>query len=78
MATKKNKAFADLIVPFMGCPFDKVESDCPFIPYWENTDFDEMLVVIDKMPENKLESLRKHHKICLNKKIDKGEKLVNL
>jgi len=78
MATEKNKTFADLIVPFMRCPFVKVESDCPFNTYREIKAFDEILSIIDKMSEHKLQNLRKHHKVCLLKKLKKGEEMDNL
>ncbi len=78
MATEKNKSYADLIVPFTCCPFEKVEEDCPFTAYWNNMEFDKMLTVIDQMPEEELVVLRKHHQNCLQLKIDRGEEMVHL
>lgn len=75
MATEKNKTYADLIVPFTHCPFEKVENDCPFTTYWEKTDFDEILSIIDQMEEDELKILREHHQNCLQKKVDMGEEL---
>lgn len=74
MATEKIKSYADLIVSFTRCPFEKVEADCPFVDYW-NKDFDEVLTVIDQTAEKDLLSLRGHHQKCLQQKLDRGEEL---
>lgn len=78
MATEKNKKYADLIVPFLCCPFEKVEDDCPFSIYWTGIDFDQMLVIIDQLSDDNLQNLQEHHYKCLQKKINRGEDMVNL
>ncbi|WP_320113238.1 hypothetical protein [Draconibacterium orientale] len=78
MATKKNKEFADLIVPFTACPFEKVEVDCPFSDFGNLKGLDEILKLIDQLPDEKLISLREHHKTCQEWKIEKGEAIVNI
>lgn len=77
MATEKNKEFADLIVPFMACPFEKVEVDCPFTDFGDLKGLDAILKLIDQLPNEKLISLREHHNNCQEWKIVKGEAIVN-
>lgn len=65
----KNIKYADLIVPFTGCPFDQVEDDCPFVKYWNSPKLEDRVLLIAKIPENELRELQDHHRKCvLNKK----------
>lgn len=78
MATKKNKEFADLLVPIKACPFEKSEQDCPFVNFWSIESLEQHLLLIDKLSEKELLELREHHKVCRDYKLSKGEVIVNL
>ena len=78
MATEKNKKFADLIVPFTACPFEKIEDDCPFINFWKLNGLNQVVELIDKLPESELLNLREHHNTCRDWKLQRGEPIVNL
>ncbi|WP_321995554.1 hypothetical protein [Draconibacterium orientale] len=78
MATEKNNEFADLIIPFTACPFEKVEVDCPFTYFGNHNELDEIIRLIDQLPIEKLISLREHHKTCQDWKLERGESVVNL
>lgn len=67
--TEKKIKYADLVVPFTRCPFKKVESDCPFVEYWKLASVEKQIQMIENLPEEKLESLREHHRFCQERKI---------
>lgn len=69
----KNRKYADLVVPFVCCPFKKEEGDCPFKEYWDIETFENKLKRMDEMEEEELMHLRKHHRKCLLKKLNRGE-----
>jgi hypothetical protein len=58
---RKNKVFSDLIVPFTACPFEKVEVDCPFVDYWKVEGLEQVMELIDKLPEQQLLEYREQH-----------------
>ena len=70
--TEKNIKYADLIVPFTKCPLGEPVPDCPFNHYWKTEDPAERIRPVDKLPEEKLDELRKFHRKCLNIKIEKA------
>jgi hypothetical protein len=78
MTTEKNKVFSDLIVPFTACPFKKVEVDCPFVDYWKIDGLEEVMELIDKLPEQQLLEYREQHQVCRDWKISRGEVMTNL
>jgi len=67
--TEKNIKYADLVVPFTKCPFDDIESDCPFVDYWKLPSMEEQITEMGNLPEEKLEELRQHHRKCLLDKV---------
>ena len=68
--TEKNIKYADLVVPFTGCPVGEPVNDCPFISYWKIEDTVERIQQIEKVPEKELDKLRSFHRKCLKVKID--------
>jgi len=67
--TKKNIAYADLIVPFIKCPLGEAVADCPFKDYWKMDNEDKQIDLVDQLPEEKLDELRAFHRECLKVKI---------
>jgi hypothetical protein len=67
--TEKNIKYADLIVPFTKCPLGEPISDCPFTDYWKMEDEEKQILLVDELPEEKLDELRAFHRKCLNIKI---------
>lgn len=75
--TKRNIKYADLLVPFSKCPFEEVESDCPFVEYWNFSSEEEQIVAMSNLPESKLNILRAHHQKCLERKMKENRRLSN-
>nr|WP_320154034.1 hypothetical protein [uncultured Draconibacterium sp.] len=69
--TEKNIKYADLVVPFTKCPFENVEADCPFVDYWKLPSMEEQITEMGNLSLEELEKLRRHHRRCLLKKVDK-------
>lgn len=67
--TEKNIKYADLVVPFTKCPFKKIEHDCPFVEYWRLASLENQIQAIGNLTEEKLDSLREHHKLCQERKV---------
>lgn len=78
MTTEKNKVFSDLIVPFTACPFEKVEVDCPFVDYWKTEGLEQVMELINKLPEQQLLEYREQHQVCRDWKISQGEAMTKL
>lgn len=72
--TEKKIKYADLVVPFTKCPFKKVEHDCPFVEYWKLASVEKQIQIIENLPEEELESLRDHHRLCQERKIKNVQK----
>jgi hypothetical protein len=71
--TEKNIKYADLIVPFSGCPLGEAVEDCPFTNYLKIENPSERIRPIDDLPEEKLDKLRAFHRKCLQVKIDRAQ-----
>ena len=56
---------ADLVIPFRRCSLGKPVSDCPFIKYWNEEDFEEQLMLILTLPSEELDNLRRFHRRCM-------------
>lgn len=72
--TEKKIKYADLVVPFTKCPFKKVEHDCPFIEYWKLASVENQVQAIEDLPEDELDILREHHRLCRERKIKDAQK----
>jgi hypothetical protein len=68
--TEKNIKYADLIVPLKKCPLGEPVSDCPFTEFWEMKDEEKQMLLVDELPEEKLDELRIFHRKCLKLKIE--------
>ena len=69
--TEKNIKFADLVVPFINCPFEEPETDCPFKVYWEIPEIEERIQTMGNLSEEELESLREHHRKCILRQVER-------
>jgi hypothetical protein len=67
--SKKNIQYADLLMAFIKCPFDKADDDCPFEPYWKLSDIKKQLNTMQDLTIEELDRLQKHHRICLLNKV---------
>ncbi len=67
--TEKKIKYADLVIPFTKCPFNKVEHDCPFVDYWKLSSVEKQVQAIENIREKELNSLREHHRLCQERKI---------
>ena|GEM_PF-1480828 len=67
--SEKNIQYADLFMAFIKCPFDKADDDCPFEQYWKVSDIEKQLNTMQDLPDNELDELQKHHRICLLNKV---------
>lgn len=76
--TEKKIKYADLVIPFTKCPFENVEQDCPFIEYWNLASVEKQVTLIENFPEEKLDSLRNHHKLCQERKLKNVQNLGKL
>ena len=61
--------YADLVVPFNGCPLGNPVDDCPFIKYWDVQDPAERIQLIATLSEEGLDNLRTFHRKCILKKV---------
>ena len=66
--TEKKIEYADLVIPFTKCPFKKIEHDCPFVECWKQASIEKQVQLIEDLPVEELDLLRKHHRICVRKK----------
>lgn len=76
--TEKKIKYADLVIPFTKCPFKKVEHDCPFVKYWELSSVEKQVQAIENIPEKELDLLRKHHRLCQERKIKNAQNWCRL
>jgi hypothetical protein len=67
--SEKNIQYADLLMAFIKCPFDKADDDCPFEPYWKLSDIKKQLNTMQDLTIEELDRLQKHHRICLLNKV---------
>jgi len=67
--TERNIKYADLVVPFSGCPIGNPVDDCPFSKYWKTDDTSNRIILIENLTENELDNLREFHRECLMKKV---------
>jgi len=72
--TEKNIKYADLVVPFIRCPFEEPETDCPFKVYWELPEIEERIQAMGNLSEDKLENLREHHRQCILNQVTRIQK----
>lgn len=68
---EKYIAHADLIIPFRRCSIGKPVTDCPFVQYWTVDDTEEQEEPILNLSDIELESLRKFHRKCMLKQIER-------
>ncbi len=61
--------YADLVVPFNGCPLGYPVDDCPFINYWSVQDPADRIEPIAILPEETLDNMRTFHRKCILKKV---------
>ncbi|MCG6189852.1 hypothetical protein [Maribellus maritimus] len=76
--TEKKIKYADLVVPFMKCPFKKAEHDCPFIEYWKLASVEKQIQIIENLPEGELDLLREQHRLCQARKIKNAQSQYKL
>lgn len=74
---EKLSKYPDLLVPICHCPFNVIEKDCPFVGFWETELLEEHEIQINSLSYNQLNKLRKHHRACLMKKIERGEAVIH-
>ncbi|MEZ5104475.1 MAG: hypothetical protein R2757_08265 [Draconibacterium sp.] len=76
--TEKKIKYADLVLPFTKCPFKKVENDCPFVEYWKLASIEKQVQAIESLPEEELDLLREHHRLCQEKKVKRVQSQCRL
>ncbi|MFV0591448.1 MAG: hypothetical protein ACK5M7_08690 [Draconibacterium sp.] len=74
---EKLKKYPDLLVPIYHCPFEVIEKDCPFSEFRETELAEEHEMRINSLSSAQLDKLRKHHRACLMKKIERREAVTH-
>ncbi len=64
--------YADLLVALKKCPLGEPVSDCPFAEYWKIKDEEKQILLIEELPEEKLDELQVFHRKCLKLKIEQA------
>jgi hypothetical protein len=72
--TEKNIKYADLVVPFINCPFEAPEDDCPFKLYWEIPKIEDRIDAMGNLSKDELENLRDHHRQCILRQVERMQK----
>jgi hypothetical protein len=67
--SEKNIQYADLLMAFIKCPFEKADDDCPFEQFWKQSNVEKQLSSLQNLPISELDQLQKHHRICLLNKV---------
>lgn len=65
--------YADLVIPISSCPFLDVEADCPFIEFWNVTDYYKKLEMLNGLSAKKRSAIRLKHQNCMKMKIEKSK-----
>jgi len=65
--TEKIRQNADLLVPISACPFGEPIDECPFIPYYALSDEQKQMELVEIIPQERLDELRKFHRACMEK-----------
>lgn len=68
--TEKLREYADLVVPFTGCPFGEPINDCPFISFHQIGNESKQIEQVSLHPDEELDSLRAFHRDCMQKYFD--------
>lgn len=61
----RERKYADLIVPMIGCPYGKATRKCPFVQYWQKYGFEQRINLIHTISANELEKLQANHRACV-------------
>lgn len=65
--TENLKQYADLVVPFTGCPFGEPIDECPFIEFHRIGEESNQIEQVDLHTEKELNILRSYHRECMQK-----------
>ena len=65
--TEKLRQYADLVVPFTGCPFGEPINECPFIEFHQLGNESKQIEKVDHHTEKELIILRTYHRACMQK-----------
>jgi hypothetical protein len=65
--TEKIHQNADLLVPISACPFGEPIDECPFIPYYLLNDEQKQMELVEIIPQERLDELRKFHRACMER-----------
>jgi hypothetical protein len=65
--TEKLRQYADLVVPFTGCPFGEPINECPFIEFHQIGNESKQIEKVDLHTEKELSLLRSYHRDCMQK-----------
>ncbi len=65
--TEKLRQYADLVVPFMGCPFGEPIIECPFVEFHQLGNESKQIEQVDLHTEKELSLLRSYHRDCMQK-----------
>lgn len=65
--TEKLQQYADLVVPFTGCPFGEPIDECPFIEFHRIGEESKQIERVSLHTEKELDILRSYHRDCMKK-----------
>ena len=65
--TEKLRHYADLVVPFTGCPFREPMNECPFVEFHQVGDESKQIEQVNLHTEKELVVLRSYHRDCMQK-----------
>lgn len=65
--TEKLRQYADLVVPFTGCPFGEPIDECPFIEFHLIENESKQIEQVSLHTEKELDSLRSYHRDCMQR-----------
>ena len=65
--TEKLRQYADLVVPFTGCPFGEPITECPFIEFHQIKNESKQIEQVNLHTEKELDLLRFYHRDCMQK-----------
>jgi len=65
--TEKLQQYADLVVPFTGCPFGEPIDECPFIEFHRIGEESKQIEQVNLHTEKELDILRSYHRDCMKK-----------
>jgi len=65
--TEKLHQYADLVVPFTGCPFGEPINECPFIEFHQIENESKQIEQVNLHTEKELSILRSYHRECMQR-----------